>query len=91
MTRRRLPAFGEAIGWVGLAFSVWVNVPQAWTIYHNQSCQDVSPITYLLLLACVSCFLVHAIHRRVWVFVISNSLAVLVASTVLLLIWRYHV
>jgi len=80
---------GELVGWLGVAIGVCVNLPQAWRIYRTKSCRDVSVWTYRLLLACVVCYLLHALHIRAWVFVVSNSFAVCVAATVLYLHWRY--
>lgn len=76
------------IGWLGVAIGVCVNLPQAWRIYKTGKARDVSVWTYRLLLACVTCYLVKAISIGEWVFIVSNGLAVLVSSTVLLLRWR---
>lgn len=86
---RFLSRAGDLIGWVGVTIGVCVNLPQAWTIYTRQTCADVAPLTYWLLLACVTCYFLHALKIRAWVFVVSNGLAIVVTSTVLLLIARY--
>jgi len=80
----------EVIGFIGLAFGLFVNIPQAVLIYKNKDSRNVSLTTYVLLLVCVICYFIHAVAIRDAVFITSNGLAVFVTTTVIILIRRYR-
>ena len=77
------------IGWIGVALSVIVNVPQAWKLYRTRSCGDLSVRTYQLLTACLVCLTIQAIAEGSWVFIISQGVGLIVSVAVLYLCWKY--
>jgi len=79
----------EWVGWLGVSIGVWVNVPQAYRIWRTKSSGDVAVWTYRLLLLAVICYLIRAIAIGEWVFIVSNSIAIVVTSAVLILKRRY--
>lgn len=78
------------IGWLAVAVGIFVNIPQAYQIWKNKSAKDVAPLTYWLLLFVVIGYLIRAVAIREAIFIVSNSLAILITVTVLLLYYKYH-
>ena len=66
--------FGYVIGWVGLGFGVLVPLPQLYKMFKTRRLEDVSLGTYSLLVCCLVCYLIHAIHIHAVVFIWAQSL-----------------
>ena len=77
------------IGWVGVAFGISVNIPQALRIQRTKSAKDVSVWTYRILFVCVVCYLVRAIAIGEPIFIVSNAVAIVVCAWVLWLKYIY--
>ncbi len=79
----------ELVGWLGVMFSICVNLPQAYRIWSTRSSRDVSVWTFRLLLVTVVCYLIRAISIGEWIFIVSNTCAIVVTIAVLLLKRKY--
>jgi uncharacterized protein with PQ loop repeat len=79
---------GYIVGWVGLAFGVCVPIPQLIKIYRTRSLNDISLWTYIFLVFCLSCYLIHAIYIKSVVFTIAQGFNLITNSTILVLLIR---
>jgi uncharacterized protein with PQ loop repeat len=74
-------------------FSWLVNVPQALRIIKKKDASQVAVMTYLLLAVVIFTYWIHALRQFYyygdWVFVLSNSLSMLITIWVLFLIRKY--
>lgn len=77
------------IGWLGVCFSVSIQIPQVIQMVKTKSAKDVSALTYMFLVATTLCYLVRAIAIREWVFIVSNTICFFVACWVLQLKRKY--
>lgn len=80
--------FGYAIGFVGLAFGVCVPIPQIIKIVKTKSLNDISVGTYVLLVFCLSCYLIHAIYIESIVFTCAQAFNLCTNGIILLLLVR---
>ena len=65
---------GNMIGWLGLAFGILVPLPQLYKIFKTRKYNDVSVGTYFFLVLALVCYLIHAIHIKAPVFIVSQSI-----------------
>ena len=80
--------FGYLIGWIGLGFGVFVPLPQLYKMFKTKRLEDVSLGTYTLLVCCLLCYLVHAIHIKAIVFVCAQALGLVLNSAIWVLLIR---
>lgn len=78
-------AWTTAVGWTGFAIGCLVNIPQIVVICRRRSGADVSALTYAMLVAMCTCYLVRAIAIREALFITSHSFGILTCGTVLAL------
>ena len=79
----------EIIGWTGVVIGIFVSVPQLIKSLKNKSTQGVSKHTYQLLFIAMLCYLVRAIAIKEPIFIVSNSINIVVTGTVLYLFKKY--
>jgi len=79
----------EIIGYLGLAISFLVAPPQIYKIIKTKNVEGISIRTYQILIICMSCYLIHAISIGATVFILSNSINLLMNIFVLLLLKKY--
>lgn len=73
-----------------VVFVSWtVNVHQALRILKTKSADNVSVDTYLTLWIVMLSYLIHAIIIKDWVFIMSNSLGLVISTWVIILIRMY--
>ena len=65
--------FGYWVGWLGVFWGLLVPVPQLVKIIKTKKLADVSLGTYAILMACLICYLTHAIHIKAEVFICAQS------------------
>lgn len=71
-----------------MAFGVCVPIPQLIKIFKTHSLNDISLWTYIFLVFCLSCYLIHAIYIKSTVFTIAQSFNLITNSTILVLLIR---
>ncbi len=79
----------EIIGWLGVAFGISVSIPQLIKSVKARSTRGLSRHTYQLLFGAISCYLVRAIAVKEAVFIVSNSIGLLITAAVLMLFKIY--
>ncbi len=79
----------EIIGWLGVAFGISVSIPQFIKSVKARSTRGLSRHTYQLLFGAISCYLVRAIAVKEAVFIVSNSIGLLITAAVLILFKIY--
>ena len=77
---------GYWIGWVGVAFGLFVAPPQLIKIYLTGGVNDVSLWTYVFLCLALICYLWHAIHIKAKVFIVAQSINLITNSIILALL-----
>lgn len=77
---------GYWIGWVGVAFGLLVPLPQLIKIFKYKRLSDVSLGTYSLLICCLMCYLIHAIHIKSVVFATAQSINLATNGTIWVLL-----
>jgi uncharacterized protein with PQ loop repeat len=77
------------IGWIGVALSVFVTLPQIVKSIKVKSTQGVSLRTYQLLFLMVLCYLIRAIEINELIFIASNGVT-LAATTVMLFLFKLY-
>lgn len=76
------------IGYLGIVFGLLVAPPQLIRIIRTRKVKDVSLYTYIFLVCAVSCYLYNAIYIGSLAFTITNGVALIVNSAVLILLIR---
>lgn len=64
--------FGNAIGWLGIFFVMWVSPLQLYKIITTGQTEAVSVYTYIFLTCGLICYLIHAIHIKSKVFTVAQ-------------------
>ena len=80
--------FGYMIGYLGIAFGLFVGPAQLRKLRKTKSGKDISISTYLFLCCALACYLVHAIYIQSIVFTIAQSINLVVNSVILVLLLR---
>ena len=78
------------VGWLGVGFGLLVPIPQLYKMIKTRRLNDVSLGTYALLVACISCYLVHAIFIKSAVFATANAINLTTNSIILILLLRHR-
>jgi len=79
----------EIIGWLGVVFGVSVSIPQFIKSIGARSTNGLSKHTYQLLFGAISCYLIRAIAVKEPVFIVSNSIGLVITTAVLFLFRKY--
>ena len=79
---------GYLIGWVGVAFGLCVPIPQLIKIFKTKSLSDISIGTYIFLVCCLMCYLIHAIYIESLVFTVAQSINLTTNGIILMLLIR---
>ena len=74
---------GYLIGWLGVAFGLMVAPPQLIRILLTGETQAISLWTYLFLVLALTCYLLHAIYIKSKVFIVAQSINLVVNSIIL--------
>ena len=82
--------FGFIIGWVGVGFGLLVPLPQLIKIIRTKSLNDIALGTYVFLVCCVTCYLIHAIYIQSPVFMVANGINLTTNSIILVLLARHR-
>lgn len=79
----------EIIGWLGVAIGIMVSLPQLVKSYREKSTQGVSKGTYWLLFLTMLCYLIRAIAIKEAIFIVSNTVNLVITGMVLYLFKKY--
>jgi uncharacterized protein with PQ loop repeat len=79
----------EIVGWLGVAFGVSVSIPQFIKSVRAKSTKGLSKHTYQLLFGAIACYLVRAIAVKEAVFIVSNSVGLVITMAILSLFKKY--
>ena len=79
----------EIIGWIGVGLGIAVGLPQLIKSYKEKSVHGVSKSTYQLLFLTMLCYLVRSIAIKEWIFIVSNSVNLIITGLVLFLFRQY--
>jgi len=80
----------QLIGWCGVCFGMFISIPQIIKSYKSKSTDGVSLRTYQVLFCAILCYLVRAIAIGEMIFIVSNSLNLVVCCVMLNLFRRYN-
>ena len=78
------------IGWAGVFFGLCVPIPQLMKIWKTRSLNDISMGTYIFLVFCLTCYLIHAIYIKSPVFVCAQLLNLCTNGIILGLLIRHR-
>ena len=81
---------GAIIGWVGVGLGMLVPIPQLIKIIKTRRLSDISLGTYTLLVLCMCCYLVHAIHIKSAVFTTAQAVNLSVNSTIWIFLLKHR-
>jgi len=79
---------GELVGWLGVLTGLLVAPPQLIKIIRSKSCEGISKLTYLALVAAIAFYLLHAIYIESVVFMVAQSINLTTNSLILFLVFR---
>ena len=79
-----LNRYGNFIGWMGVAFGIFVAPPQLLRIVMTGQTEAISVVTYTFLLLAMTCYLLHAIHIKAKVFITANIINIGVNFAILM-------
>ena len=79
----------EFIGWLGVAFGISVSIPQFIKSVRARSTRGLSKHTYQLLFGAIACYLIRAIAVKEAVFIVSNSVGLVITAAILCLFRKY--
>ena len=74
---------GYIIGFVGIALGLGVAPPQLIKIKRTGRTKDISLATYAFLVGALVCYLLHAIYIHSLVFILAQSISLIVNSIIL--------
>ena len=85
-----MKGFGFWIGWMGVAFGLLVAPAQLYKILKSGGVgvKDISIWTYIFLVLAMVCYLIHAIIIKDAVFIVAQSVGLMVNSIILYLLIR---
>ena len=78
--------WGYVAGWVGVALGLGVPIPQLLLILETGEVGNISVGTYSLLVACMICYLLHAIRIRSKVFITAQSINIISNGVILIML-----
>ena len=76
--------YGNKVGWMGVAFGIFVAPPQLVRIMMTGQTEAISMVTYTFLILAMICYLLHAIHIKAPVFIVAQSINLIVNFTILM-------
>ncbi|KKN15945.1 hypothetical protein LCGC14_0980780 [marine sediment metagenome] len=79
----------QVIGWVGVVAGASISLPQVIKSYRSKSTAGVSRRTYQLLLLTIICYLIRAVEIGAPVFIVGNSLSLVMCIVMLTFFGRY--
>ena len=74
---------GYLIGWLGVAFGLLVAPPQLIRIIVTGEVLGISVWTYTFLVLALVCYLLHAIYIKSKVFIVAQSVNLVINSIIL--------
>ena len=77
------------IGLIGVLFGLFVAPPQILKTLKSKDSKGVSVVTYAVLNLAIICYLIRAIAIKEMVFIMSNSIGLIMNSFMLYLIIKY--
>lgn len=80
----------EILSWIGTATGIVVSVPQIIKSYRTKDVEDVSALTYILLLITGVCYFFRSIFIHEIPFVFYYSFVILTSLVQLALIYKYR-
>jgi len=81
--------WSEMIGWVGMVLSIVTTVPQFVKSASEKSTKGLSLAAYQVLFVVIACYLVRAIAIKDPVFILSESIGLLLTLGMLYLFQKY--
>ena len=79
-----------AIGTAAAAFSITSFLPQIIKMVKTRDVSGVSLRTYAFTVTCFILWVIYGARIGAWPVAVSNAMALLMSSTVLVLKWRYR-
>ncbi len=79
---------GTLVGWLGVAFGLFVAPPQLYRIIKTKEVKGISLTTYISLCLAMVCYLIHAVYIGSAVFVTAQSVNLIVNIAILVLLLR---
>ena len=79
---------GTLVGWLGVAFGLFVAPPQLYRIIKTKEVKGISLTTYIFLCLAMVCYLIHAVYIGSAVFVTSQAVNLAVNVAILALLIR---
>jgi len=79
----------QILSWVGTIAGMFTSLPQLLKTVRTKKVEDLSPMTFVLILVTCSCLLARMIVIKESAFVVYYSLLILINSLQLFLIWKY--
>jgi len=79
---------GDMVGYLGILLGLFVGPPQLYKLIKTNSGRDISLATYGFLCLALVCYLWHAIHIKAPVFIIAQSLNLIVNTIILVVLIR---
>ena len=76
--------YGNKVGWSGVLFGLAVAPPQLVRIIITGQTEAISMVTYTFLILAMICYLLHAIHIKAPVFIVAQSINLVVNFTILM-------
>ena len=76
--------FGNTVGWMGVGAGLFVAPPQLLRIIITGQTEAISMVTYTFLILAMICYLLHAIHIKAPVFIVAQSINLIVNFTILM-------
>ncbi len=76
--------YGNKVGWLGVLFGLAVAPPQLVRIIITGQTEAISMVTYTFLILAMICYLLHAIHIKAPVFIVAQSINLIVNFTILM-------
>lgn len=75
----------QIVGLIAAALTTAANLPQAYIIIRDKSTQQVSAVTYSLLILGTASWVVYGIAKSDWPIIIANVISVLTCIVILIL------
>ena len=76
----------EIVGWIGVGFGLLVAPPQLIEILTTGRTDGISVLTYIALCFALLCYLIYAVYRKDRVFIVAQSINLLVNAGILILL-----
>lgn len=80
---------GYWIGWVGVAFGLFVAPPQLIKILRTKKVIGISRLTYVFLCLALGCYLCYAVSIQNIIFITTHAVGLIANSAILFLLVKY--